>query len=393
MVKQITESFQKLKNYCEAEAFKGFDPYDGLNSSIFQAIPILPKLKYTRLAWIQFFKRCPINFRNIAGVKKEYNPKALGLFLSSYCRLYKVDPKEEYLEKINFFIEKINNSITPGYSGACWGYNFDWEALAFFQPKHTPTVVASSFIAQSLLDAYEITGNKSCLETARSTCNFILKDLNRTYETDGNFAFSYSPKDKSTVFNATLLGSRLLARVYYHTKESLLKEEAEKSIAFCCNHQNKNGSWAYSKYSFHQWIDGFHTGYNLECINDYIVYTNDTKFESNLVNGFKYYIETFFTDKGVPKYYNNKIYPIDVHSTAQMIVTVFKLNKYNEYSEIVDKVVKWTIDNMQSKSGYFYYQKNKYYTNKIPYMRWCQAWMFYAFSIYCTSPEIISKNN
>ena len=29
-------SFQKLKSYCEAENYAGWDPYDGLNSKIFQ---------------------------------------------------------------------------------------------------------------------------------------------------------------------------------------------------------------------------------------------------------------------------------------------------------------------------------------------------------------------
>ena len=49
-------SFLKLKSYCEKEQYKGWDPYDGLNSKIFQATPF----KYwgmARLAWIQAFKR------------------------------------------------------------------------------------------------------------------------------------------------------------------------------------------------------------------------------------------------------------------------------------------------------------------------------------------------
>lgn len=387
MSSQISKSFQKLNNYCETEHFKGFDPFDGLNSSLFQAIPALPKLKHFRLAWIQFFKRSPVNFRTITGIKKEFNPKALGLFLSSYCMLYKNDPKVEYIEKINFFIEKIKTAITPGFSGACWGYNFDWQARAFFQPKYTPTVVASSFIAQALLDAYEITNNKKLLEIARSTCDFILHDLNRTYDADGDFAFSYSKNDRSSVFNASLLGSRLLARVYFHTKENILKEEAEKSVAFCCKHQQKNGSWSYSTYSFQKWVDGFHTGYNLECISDYMNYTEDYKFLSHLDLGLKYYINTFFTSEGIPKYYNSKTYPIDVHSTAQMVVTLYKLNRFTENKELIDKVLCWTIVNMQNKKGYFNYQKTRYYTNKIPYMRWSQAWMFYAFSTYFSAVE------
>ena len=53
----IADAFYKLKIYCETEHFKGWDPYDGLNSKIFQAIPLLKKSVLCRLMVIQGFKR------------------------------------------------------------------------------------------------------------------------------------------------------------------------------------------------------------------------------------------------------------------------------------------------------------------------------------------------
>ena len=160
MLTTFQASFQKLVVFCEKEQFKGYDPYDGLNSRLFKSIPVVKNNRLARIAWIQFFKRSPLNLRKIVGIQKEYNAKALGLFLSGYCHLYKSNPSDAYLQKIKFFAEKIHEQISPGYSGACWGYNFDWEARAFFQPKNMPTVVASSFIANGLLDAFEITGEQ-----------------------------------------------------------------------------------------------------------------------------------------------------------------------------------------------------------------------------------------
>jgi len=392
MNKNISDSFLALKQYCEIEGYKGYDPYDGLNSRLFQRLPVLPKHKLTRLACIQFFKRSPFNFRKLAGIEKEFNPKAMGLFLSAYCKLFKVEQKKEYREKIDFFINKILESVTPGYSGACWGYNFDWQARAFFQPKNTPTVVASVFVASALLDAYEITGDQALLDTARSTCNFILKDLNRNYDSNGNFAFSYSGVDHSIVFNASLLGSRLLSKVFYHTGEEVLKDEAKKSVAFCCNYQQANGAWSYGTYDFHQWIDNFHTGYNLECIQDYMKYTGDYSYQSNLEKGFAYYINTFFTEEGIPRYYSNSTYPIDIHSPAQLVITLFTLNKITTYRDKLDKVMQWTIDHMQDKAGFFYYQINKYFSSKIPYMRWSQSWMFLAFSTYIFAESDLQRD-
>ena len=44
-----------------------------------------------------------------------------------------------------------------------------------------------------------------------------------------------------------------------------------------------------------------------------------------------YYINTFFTKEGISKYYNNSIYPVDVHAPAQMVITLAKLGKFKEH--------------------------------------------------------------
>lgn len=379
----VSNSFLKLKNYCEVNDFSGWDPYDGLNSKFFKSIPLVSGMRLPRLAWIQLFKRSPINLRILTGVKKDYNPKGLGLFLNGYCELYKKNPKTKYLDKIHYLAKKIISLRSEGYSGSCWGYNFDWQARAFFQPKYTPTVVATTFIAYALMDAYELTGEQKYLDIAIDTKDFILKDLNRTMDQDRDFAFSYSPEDSTQVFNASLLGSRLLARIYHYTKEGEVYKAAERSVKFCCKHQKQDGSWTYGTLPFHQWIDNFHTGYNLECLSDFARYTGDNKYNEYIKKGLEYYLKTFFNSpEGMPAYYSNNTYPIDIHNTSQLIITLSKLGVFDENRLLIDKVLNWTINNMQDKKGYFYYQKKKSFSSKIPYIRWAQAWMFYGMTVY-----------
>lgn len=381
MKHKLKKSYSKLEDYCEKEAFKGWDPYDGLNSWVIQKTP-LGESRFFRLAWIQLFKRNPVNFRKLVGVKKEYNPKGLGLFLIGYCNLYAKENKKEYLDKIHFLSNEILPLQTKEYSGACWGYNFDWQARAFFQPKYTPTVVATSFIAEALLMAYDITKQEELLKTVKSSCDFILNDLNKSYDEDKDYTLSYSPLDQTQVFNAGLLGAKLLCLVYRYTKEDKLLAEAKKIVSYVCKKQANDGSWAYGTLHFHQWVDNFHTGYNLECIYAYQKISGDNSFQSYIDKGLKYYLENFFTQEGISKYYNNKTYPIDIHAPAQLVVTLAKMGILKEHKELVDKVLIWTIENMQSPKGYFYYQKKKWVTSKIPYIRWAQSWMFYAFSYY-----------
>ena len=44
---KFNDSFDRLKGYCEKENFKGWDPYDGLNSWVIQKTP-LGKLRVFR---------------------------------------------------------------------------------------------------------------------------------------------------------------------------------------------------------------------------------------------------------------------------------------------------------------------------------------------------------
>lgn len=388
MIELVTNSFTKLKTYCEKNEYQGWDPYDGLNSTIFQKIPIINKNRWARLAWIQLFKRSPLNLREILKVPKETNPKALGLFITTYCNLYKAEPKKEYLDVLQNLVQKTLSLSTPGYSGICWGYNFDWQSRLTFTPKYFPTVVATSFIGSALLDAYEILGNRDLLHKVRTTADFIQKDLIRVEDEKGNIGFSYSPGKKgeahppAIVYNASLLGARLLARIYGYTREPNLLNVSGKTVQFCIDHQNSDGSWFYGTHPTQKWIDSFHTGFNLQCLAEYESNTGDRSYANNIKQGLRFYIDHFFTSEGIAKYYHNAAYPIDVHSPAQLIVTLYALGEIENNKKIVDNVLKWTIENMQDEQGYFYYQIKENIKNKIPYMRWSQAWMLYAMSFY-----------
>lgn len=394
MLPDVIDSFRLLKNYCEREQFKGWDPYDGLNSRLFQSLPLLKKSALCRLVMIQGFKRCPFNLRRLAMVPKEYNAKGIGLFLSGYCNLYRAVEKhpewsmqlgsqQEIMKRIVELADLLISLQSKGYSGACWGYNFDWQARRLFLfPKYTPTVVATNFCATALMEAYEITGEKRYLEIALSAANFVVKDLHRSNYKDG-FLFSYSPlPGNDTVFNASLLGSRLLSYCYKYTKKEEYRQLAEQSIKACCAGQQENGAWVYGMLPVQSWVDSFHTGYNLDALIAYQEQTGDYQYSRYIEKGFTYYINHFFEADGMPKYYDNRTYPIDIHCPGQLLVTLARLHKTEEYRELADKVIGWTIRHMQDKKGYFYYQLKQGVSSKIPYMRWSNAFMFNALSHY-----------
>ncbi|MCK4818830.1 delta-aminolevulinic acid dehydratase, partial [bacterium] len=84
--------------------------------------------------------------------------------------------------------------------------------------------------------------------------------------------------------------------------------------------------------------------------------TDDKAFVDNLRRGFLYFKNTFFEASGRPKYYHNRVYPVDSQCASQAIDTLACFSEYDESSlKLSLKVAKWTIDNMQDKDGHFYF--------------------------------------
>ncbi|MCS6988175.1 MAG: hypothetical protein NZM06_01520 [Chloroherpetonaceae bacterium] len=374
----ISERLFRLQRYIERESYRGYDPYDALTSPIFR-LPILNRNKALRWGFQQVLKRLPVNIRPWLGISKGYNPVTLGLCLQGYAYLSRLRPDENYGMKFDFLLRELERLKSEGYSGACWGYDFDWEARYARIPAFAPTVVATGFITNALFGYYQITGCQKAFALCESATRFVLNDLNKTYEGDV-FCYSYSPLDRQVVLNATMKGARLLAQVYSVTKDDRLIREARKTVEFVVRKQQPNGAWAYAtkKGDARTWADNFHTGYVLDCLDDYQKHSGDRSFSEALEKGLRYYEENFFERGEIPKYYDKNLYPIDATAIAQSILTLTRFGKM----ELATRVVNWALNNMQDESGYIYYQRGKYGLNRIPYMRWSSAWMFAALSFF-----------
>ena len=367
----------KLLTKLEVDNFKGWDVFDGLNSKLFQKTPFY-KSRFFRLLWIQFFKRSPINFRKLTAVHKEYNAKGLALFIRGLINLYKINKDNKYLKEAYKLVDIIISQRAKDRDYFCVGYNFFWEARAFSVPAFTPNMILSSFVGQALLDLYEIDNNQKWLQYADEIGIFIEKEL-KLFESENEMCFGYIPNKGAIVHNANLMGASLFSRLYHLTKKNKYKELATKSVDYSANAQNKNGTWVYGESSYHQWIDNFHTGFNLVAINDAKKYLNSSKWDHALEVGLKYYLENHFLEDMTPKYFNNKLYPIDIHNFAQGILTFLVFGFIKEAKNLLNKCVYIMWD---EKQHYFYYQKTRWFINKINYIRWAQAWMFFALTEY-----------
>lgn len=381
---EIFYSLGKIKEYIEKNNYEGFDPYDGLTSPIFR-LPIFRSNKIIRFGSQQFVKRFPINIRPFLFIQKGLNPVTIGLSLQAYSYLYKNNDtlRNEYLNKIKFLINELEGMSCEGFSNSCWGYDFDWEARYAKIKANRPTVVATAIITNALFLAYKVVNIKKAKKLVISAADFVLNDLNIIWE-DDCICFSYSPYDKQKVFNASIKGARILIQAYSISGNKNYLKYATKAVKFVINNQALNGSWYYSLNKNGKWVDNYHTGYILDCLYDYQTLSNDNSFNDNLSSGYTFYKNSFITKDGIPKFYHNKIFPIDCTAASQFILT---LTKFRDFDTAM-KVSEWMISNMQKKNGSFKFRKFKYYSINTSFMRWSNAWMFASFSyLYCRLNE------
>ena len=386
----LQKSLSDLIAFIEEEEYKGFDPYDILNSPL----PFHLLGKTGQSVAIQLGKRIPYNYRPFVGIKKEFNPKGIGLMLHAFSLLDKNNSTADYKKKINILFKLLKDLRTQGSINYCWGYNFRWVNPIKSLPKYYPSVVVTSFIIKGVYEYYLTTKDEDVVDIIKSASNYVLNDLPVT-ENEYGICFSYTDVIKDTCFNASLLGAEILAIMYSITGDVLYLDKVKKAVDFVIAYQKEDGRWNYSidleTNKEDEQID-FHQGFVIESIRNIIALTKlkDPKYESALFKGVEFYINEQLWMGKIMKYRWPKIFPIDIHNQAQAIITFSNLADYDEtYLKYAENIILWTIENMQDpKKGCFHYRKGKFCMNKVPFMRWGQAWMLLAIASYLSKIKV-----
>ncbi len=366
-----------LYNYCQARNWSGIDPYDGLNSKIFQALPFLDR-RIPRLILTQLLKRSVFNIRPLLLVGPTQNPKALGLFLASTLKLAKLGVIDN-TATIKSIVKDLRLLRSRNSKYWCWGYSFPWQTRTLLVPRWQPNLVCTTFIADALLDAYEQTGESKYLEMAHNAARFILDEL---YWTEGDTVagFAYPlPSMRNNVHNGNLLGAALFCRVAKLSGEKLFIEPALRVARYSASRQKADGSWKYGEAPNQEWIDNFHTGYNLCALRGIGKSLETDEFEQRVRSGFAFYRSHFFREDSAARYFHNQTYPIDIHCVAQSVITLVLLKDFDSGNvPQAHSVLRWALKHMWDKDGFFYYRIVRGGTIRTSYMRWSQAWMLQA---------------
>jgi hypothetical protein len=372
----LEEAPVALYQWMKACDFSGYEPFDLMNS------PYCSGKWARRFPFSLIFRQAGRRFvgrrvRQLMRVPASKNCKALGLVLGGCCDLERLD--ESWRAEANYIKSELRRLRSPGETHFCWGY--DWDAVSIranVMPKFSPNSVATVFCGEALLDTALVFGDNEALEMAESVGRFIVDRLNRSVDTPSELCFSYTPNDNTRIYNSSVLSAAFLSRLGNLGGNPEYLHLARRAMHYLVNQQRQDGSWFYGAGRMQRWIDSFHTAYNLEALRAYRENSRDNSFDSAIEQGYQYYQKTFFHPDGALRYFNNRSYPIDIHSCSQAIITACTFAA--EKGSLVQAVqtAQWTLKHMRAPEGFFYYQRHRFWTNRTPYMRWSEAWMFKA---------------
>jgi len=367
---KIADSIEKVEKWIEDNNYKGYEPFDGL-SSWFRPFTF-NNLLLDRIL-LQLVRQSPINLRPLFGVKPLHSTIGRGYMALGYCNMYKLTNDPAYRRKFEQSLEWLIQNKSPKYNHYSWANHFDFASRGGRYSKHDSIIVWTSLIGQAFLDAYETFKEEKYLKIAISVCNWIM--LVPRYKTNSGNCLGYLAYSQDSIHNSNMLGAAMLARTAKLTGNQDFLQVAKDAMEYSCSRQLSDGSWYYGEEQNSHWIDNFHTGYNLDSLKCYIDNTGDNTYKKNLGLGFKYYKENFFEETGRPKYYHNRVYPIDSQCISQSIDTLAYFSDVEESAlPLALKVAKWAIDNMQDKDGHFYYRQYPFFIiAKTPMLHWAEA--------------------
>ncbi len=381
---RVQRSITELQSWLGGH-YGGWDPYDGIYSET------LPTMRwgdsYMKRVLIQFHRISPLNLREFFGVKKGVSTKGLSLFLRGYLNLYSATRDEIYLEEAKRLSDIIiDDSLIGKYGEHAWASHY-FTFLSIdggATPPDSYDLIGTINVLKALSSLHNTSPDLSLEEVIRSCQSFLLKKVERR---DNFTYFQYAPQYVGKIVpNASAEALSAISLSFESQHNNDLRALCDEVLGTLLRMQREDGSWVYSIYpngTEYNQMD-FHQGYLVDGLLSYRRYAPSEvreRLETAIERSAECYKGLFHNGRGL--YRAPRKYPADIHNQAQGIITFSHLHEAypnRSYLEIAENIAHWTIDNMQDGSGYFYYQKGRLITNRIPYMRWGQAWMFLALS-------------
>ena len=356
--------------------YLGYDPYDFYSFPLIERLNLPPRLVYP-LTYLN--KISPINIRNIARVKPYYNSKGMALVALAF-----LNNPDFYKNELKIIIDWLIKNKSPQFEGYTLGFSFDIALKTYASNPSESSLIISLFAIYAFIEYYKIYKDEKILELVLSFENIIDKQLPK-FAGLYSLWYSYNFNKKNEVYNVTAKIGRFYSHLYMIKKVKKYEQIIIKILNYLREKQRADGSWAYSVVN--SYSDGFHTAFILEAIWHMLAVVDTDDYYKIFNIGLDNYKTNLFERFEKPLHYHKihrpplfrrLLFDSEIRDCATAIILFSKIGEI----DFAERIINWTIRNLYNQQkGYFYFFKNKIYTNKIEYIRW-QAWMLLALTTF-----------
>ncbi len=363
----FADIYRHVASRLEAVDFSGADPCDGLNSGLFEKLP-LSSTRLVRLAWLKLFEASPFDFRALAGVPPSTNAVTLALA----ARTYALSGEYEKMRRAVDHLVALRGNPDRWGRGA-WGYPFPWQTRTFYVPRDVPNVVATAYAVRTVAECCPRSDESDRI--IADAAAFVEAEL-ICRNADGTVHIGYAPQARAMVHHANLCGAYVLA-IAAERDDHAWRSLADAAIDYTVRAQNADGSWPDGELT-----DGFHTGCVLEALHICRRLLQRDDLAEPITRGTQCYLKTFMRDDGVVSYYANGRGALDVNNFAQMVITLACVQPTYDWIALADRTLSAAIRELWCpEMDAFAYQRRGWHINRIFYPRWTQIWMMYALGL------------
>ncbi len=292
-----------LKHYLFHNTLETYDPYDIWKTNLGVKIKKLYyRNKYLGLlpAGVLTLYDLYINNNSRYFYYKQEYPITRAQAAIALLKRYKQTKEPKYLEYGEKHINWLIENSSYGFSGYCWGMNYDWVYSADeTYEKNTPFSTHTPYPLEALILYYKITKKSEIREIIKSVFLFLEQDIQVMRESDEMLILSYSTQKDRIVTNANSYSMYMYALLldFLPQKRDYIISKINRLYNFIVSVQRDDGSWLYSPYDEDTFIDCFHSAIVLKNLikTDKIVTLKGS--EKVIESGYNYIIDNFIDHK------------------------------------------------------------------------------------------------
>jgi hypothetical protein len=305
----------------EALDWKSYDPYDILLSPLASLVrdrsPLLARIL------LQLGRRSGWRARRLLRIPPHEEPKALADFVQAAVMLGRSGERwaSTHLPTLSDRLQQHATITSAGYG---WGLQFPWISRFGGIGAGEPNIYTTTVACRAFLDEYELERRATSLEAAIGGVRFILDGLGSLTH-GGRLWLRYTASSTSPIINVQASSASLFARVFEYYGEDVVLEAADRAAEVVVASQRTDGSWTYSDDARGAFVDGFHSGFTLQGLHEYVERREARAVPGAVAAieaGLAYFKQHLLTPDGLPRGFADGRVSLDGQNLAQCIQTL-----------------------------------------------------------------------